>query len=229
MPEVNTSDPAGKAGGTPSRMGSAGRGGEQHSLSGNGPPILTPEAPANGQTLTEGQGLGRGWAVHLQPTVGAGSLHARDGRLPRGLSQALAAPVQLSQQMATSVPLWPPALGGCGTAWPKGAGHPGCAAPRGGRQGREQHPAGYGTAIPISWVWVDPPALTQLPRLQMARGERRSEDTCEVVLAHAHTWEAPSAQVSSQQCTAKSVGCETQHLSFPRALVQRKKGRHFQR
>ena len=58
-------------------------------------------------------------------------------------------------------------------------------------------PVGYGTAIPISWVWVDPPALTQLPRLQMARGEQWPEDTCEAVPAHTCTWEALSAQASS--------------------------------
>lgn len=59
--------------------------------------------------------------------------------------------------------------------------HPGVA-------GREQHSAGYGTAIPISCLRMDPPAVTQLACLQVARGERWPEDTREAVPDHAHTW-----------------------------------------
>lgn len=54
------------------------------------------------------------------PETPAGSEHTPEGPLPRGLSQALAAPVQQNRQMATSVPLWPPAPGGAGQ---RGRGH----------------------------------------------------------------------------------------------------------
>lgn len=52
-------------------MGSVGRGGEQHSQSGNGPPILSPETPADGQMLPEGQGLRQ--EVGNVPTARRGS------------------------------------------------------------------------------------------------------------------------------------------------------------
>lgn len=75
MPEANTSDPAGTAGGTPWRMGGAGRGGERHSLSGNGLPILSPKTPADGQMLPEGQGLRQG----VGKDVGVGSVRTHEG------------------------------------------------------------------------------------------------------------------------------------------------------
>lgn len=125
---------------------------------GMGHPSCCPKHLPIGRCYQKATGWVRGWAM---AGVGAGSVHAREGQLPRGLSQALAAPVQLSQQMATSVPLWPLALGGCGTAWPKGAGHPGCASPRGGRQGREQHPAVMAQPSPspgCGWTHQLPPS-----------------------------------------------------------------------
>lgn len=50
--------PPGRAGGTPSQT-HVGRCGEQHSLSGNEPPTLSPKTPADGQMLPESQGLGQ--------------------------------------------------------------------------------------------------------------------------------------------------------------------------
>lgn len=58
------------------------------------------------------------------PVTRAGSRHTPQGPLPRGLSQALAVPVQLNRQMATSVPLWPPAPGGAGQRGPGAGGTP---------------------------------------------------------------------------------------------------------
>lgn len=123
MPEANTSCPTGRAGGTSWPRGSVGGAGqEQHGQNGNGLPALSPGTPAHGDMLPKA----KGWVAGGQcPVTRAGWGDTPERPLQRGLSQALAAPVQQNRQMATSVPLWPPVPGGagqsgpgCGTAWP---------------------------------------------------------------------------------------------------------------
>lgn len=75
------------------------------------------------------------WCKRARCCGHGGGIHIHlFGVASKKAEQNLAAPVQLSQQMATSVPLWSPVPGGCGTAWPRGAGHPtqgwsGCSIP----------------------------------------------------------------------------------------------------
>lgn len=52
--------------------------------------------------------------------------------------------------MATAVPLWPPALGGCKRACPKGAGHRAVHPGAGGRAASSTQRIMYSTAMPVS-------------------------------------------------------------------------------
>lgn len=140
MPEANTSGPTGRAGRTSwprSNVGGAGQ--EQHGLNGNGLPALSPGTPAHGDMLPKAKGCLVGGQC---PVTRVGSGHTPQGPLPRGLSQALAVPVQQNRQMATSVPLWPPAPGGAGQC---GRGH---WTPR--PWDSRWQPVGYSMAIPMS-------------------------------------------------------------------------------
>lgn len=81
------------------------------------------------------------------PVTRAGSGHTPQRPLQRGLSQAPAVPVQQNRQMATSVPLWPPAPGGagqcgpgCGAAWPGALDTPAVAQPVAASGLRHGHP-----------------------------------------------------------------------------------------
>lgn len=154
----------------------------------------------------KGQGLGRRWAMlsRIRTTP--------EGPLPRGLSQALAAPVQQNRQMATSVPLWPLAPGGpgqCGTARPGGTGHPGCR-----------------TASGRQWVIAWPSPSPDSGGHRAARGEhglRTGVRLCQPMLTPGSPF-CPSQVTAGTENRQMATGC----TSPSHGLWCKQRGRHFQ-